>query len=626
MLNLIRQHADSWMIKTILWMIILAFVGTIFYSWGMGGASVSRGGVVATVEGIKISYNEYDKAFNNLVNFYRNQFRNQFSEDMILRLDLKTQALDSLIQKKLLLLEADKLDIEVSDAELIDRIKNFPAFQKDNQFNPAYYQNYLKFQRVTPSEFEESQREGLIIEKMEKLITSNTRIPKSDALDTYKKEKETLKLDYIVFPEDNFRSPEPVTEGNLKDYYEKNKGKFEVPEQIKVDYIKVTPQQYEKDIEPRDDEIQDYYESKITDFRVEKKYQASHILFQLEPAKADEKATPEEKQKAAEKAAQAEAEEALKKIREGADFAAIAKKYSDDTASGSKGGSLGEFSRGTMVPAFEAALEKLKVGEVSEPVKTPFGYHIIRLDGVQKERIKSLDEVKSTIIQAIKINRARHKARRVVKRIYKTAETNGDLAQAAAANKIEVKTSDFFSRKKHDVPEIGMVPEFYNIAFSLRDNQVSDPIHTPEASFLLKIAGRKPAYIPELTEIRDQIREAYIESRDKEYTQTRFKELKEQLTGESGLEKIAKELHLDIQHTPFFSQADSIPGIGDIQDVKNKVFLLKKGESTAAKVFKKYYLMRVQDRQEAGEPSKDEIKTITARLRVEKATASFRNG
>ena len=89
MLNKIREYNDSWMIKSILWTIILAFLGTIFYSWGMGGASSSRGGVVATVEGISINYSEYDKTFNNLVNFYRNQFRNQFSDDMIVRLNLK---------------------------------------------------------------------------------------------------------------------------------------------------------------------------------------------------------------------------------------------------------------------------------------------------------------------------------------------------------------------------------------------------------------------------------------------------------------------------------------------------------------------------------------------------------
>ena len=100
MLNVIREHADSWLIKTIIWSIALAFIGTIFYSWGMGGASSSSGGVVATVNGTKISQAEYERTLSNLINFYREQFQNQFSEELIQKLDLKTQALDALIQKK----------------------------------------------------------------------------------------------------------------------------------------------------------------------------------------------------------------------------------------------------------------------------------------------------------------------------------------------------------------------------------------------------------------------------------------------------------------------------------------------------------------------------------------------
>ena len=144
MLKAIREHADSWLIKSILWFIVIAFIGTIFYSWGMGGASSSSGGVVATVNGTKISQAEYERTFNNLINFYREQFQNQFSEELIQKLDLKTQALDALIQKKILLTKADELDIQVSDAEVVNQINRLAAFQKNKVFNNAIYQNYLK--------------------------------------------------------------------------------------------------------------------------------------------------------------------------------------------------------------------------------------------------------------------------------------------------------------------------------------------------------------------------------------------------------------------------------------------------------------------------------------------------
>ena len=345
MLNLIRQHANSWMIKTILWLIIFAFLGTIFYSWGMGGSTGSRGGVIATVEGIDIQHSEYDQTFNNLVNFYREQFKSQFSEDLIQRLDLKTQALDALIQRKLLLLESENLNIRVSDEELIDHIQSFPAFQRDNVFNKSFYDNYLKFNRLSPLDFEESQREALTIQKLETLITANTLVSKSEVADAFKNEEESIKLDYIAFTEDQFKESQPVDEENLKKFFEKNKTQFEVPNQVRVEYVKVSPKDFENEIEPTEEDLKEYYETKIGDFRVKKMYKASHILFQLEPSKVDEKASDEDKQKASEEAAKTEAEQALKKIREGGDFAKIATQLSDDPSSASNGGSLGEFSR-----------------------------------------------------------------------------------------------------------------------------------------------------------------------------------------------------------------------------------------------------------------------------------------
>ena len=162
MLSIIREHADSWMIKSILWLIIIAFVGTIFYSWGMGGASGSGGGAIATVEGEKIYQQEYDRTFNNLVDFYRQQFKSQFTTEMIKKLGLKTQALEALIQKKLLLLEAEKQNLRVSDAELISHIRSLPAFQNDKKFSKESYDSYLQSQRISPRDFEDNQRQALI--------------------------------------------------------------------------------------------------------------------------------------------------------------------------------------------------------------------------------------------------------------------------------------------------------------------------------------------------------------------------------------------------------------------------------------------------------------------------------
>ncbi|MBC8287289.1 MAG: SurA N-terminal domain-containing protein [Nitrospinae bacterium] len=623
MLSVIREHADSWLIKAILWLIILAFVGTIFYSWGMGGASSSGGGVIATVHGEKIFQGEYERTFNNLVDFYRQQFKNQFSDEMIKKLDLKTQALEALVQKKLLLQEAEKQNLRISDAELISHIHELPVFQSEKKFSEKSYRNYLQFQRVTPGEFEDNQRENLILNKLEKLFGSSAKVSQNEIMETFIQEEEKSKLDYVRFNSDHFQVDKTFTDQELDVFFQANKKQFEIPSQIKVEYLKIEPKTYLAEIEPRDEDIEDYYQTKIANFRVKKMYRASHILAHIKSSDIEGDATPEEKQKQAEDKAKARITELLGKVKAGADFGEIAKKHSDDPGSGSQGGSLGDFPKGTMVSTFESALDKLEVGGISEPVLTPFGYHIIKLESRTEERFKLLEEVREEVIQSLKEIKARQKVRRMAKHIYQEAEKNGDLKSAAGNNQVQTTISDFFSRENHNLPEIGAHPQFYNTAFSLRENKVSQPIHTQEASFILKLVGNKEAHIPELKEVKKTVEQALIERVNEEQTSSKFKELKQKLAQEKDLEKIIKGLGLSVKHTPFFSMADSIPGIGDISEIKEKALAMKVGDTASAKVRNRFYLFKRVEKEDAGKPDKEQAQKILKQLKQEKSRQIF---
>jgi peptidyl-prolyl cis-trans isomerase D len=623
MLSTIREHADSWLIKAILWLIIFAFVGTIFYSWGMGGASSSGGGVIATVQGDKIFQGEYDRTFNNLVDFYRQQFRNQFSDEMIKKLDLKTQALEALIQKKLLLQEAEKQNLRVSDAELISHIQGLQVFQSEKKFSEKSYRNYLQFQRVTPGEFEDNQRENLILTKLEKLFVTSSKVSQTETQDAFRKEEEKSKLDYVRFNDDHFQADKNFSDQELNDFFQTNKKKFEIPSQIQVEYIKITPKIYLAEIEPRDEDVEDYYQTKIADFRIKKSYQASHILSHIKSAEIEGDASAEEKQKQAEEKAKTRATELLGKVKAGADFGEVAKKYSDDPGSGSLGGSLGEFPEGTMVSAFESALDKLSIGGISEPVLTPFGYHIIKLESRIEERFKPLEEAREEVIQILKKIKARQKVRRTAKHIYQDAEKTGDLKSAAEKNQVQTIISEFFSREDHNLPEIGNQPQFFNTAFSMGANKVSKPIHTQEASFILKLASNKEAYIPELQEVRKSVEQALIERVNEEKTVSIFKELEQKLAQEKDLDKIIKGLDLSVKHTPFFSMADSIPGIGNILEVKKKALTMKVGDTASAKVRNRFYLFKRTEKEDAGEPDKEQALKIIKRIKQEKSSQTF---
>lgn len=624
MLSTIREHADSWMIKSILWLIIFAFIGTIFYSWGMGGASTSGGRVVASVNGEKIFQGEYERTFNNIVDFYRQQFRNQFSNDMIKKLNLKNQALQALIQKKILLLEAKKQNIQVSDEEVVSHIEKLPAFQSKNKFNENAYRNFIRSQRLTPGEFEEGQRETLLLDKMEKLFLIHSKASKSEILAEFKNQEDKVKLEYIRFTGDHFKSNQKITNQALQEYFQANKTKFEISPQIRVEYVKVEPKEFQSRIEPREEDIEDYYQTKIADFKVEKKYKARHILTHIKPSDIEGDLPEEEKQKKADEKARLKSNELLERINKGADFGEIAKKNSDDPASGADGGSLREFSKGTMVSAFEKALDKMKPGEISKPVLSPFGYHIIKLENVQKEHIKSLTEVKEEIIQSLKKIKARQRVKRIIKRVHQQAQENNNLSKAAEAHQLKTGATDYFSRENHMLPEIGVQPEFFNTAFSLEKNKISEPIITPEASFVLKVIEEKPAYIPELSEVKEKVQEALEETNNRKATQKKFEEFKEKLTREKDLENIVEgNEDLTIRNTPFFSKAESIPGIGNINQIKEKSFSMETGKLSFAKVRDRFYLYKLAGIKKAGDPDTEQTQQIINKIKTEKSRQAF---
>jgi peptidyl-prolyl cis-trans isomerase D len=626
-LKFIREQADSWLIKTVLWLIVLAFIATIFYSWGAGGQFGGANKTVATVNGMEIKVSEFERAYGNIINFYRDQFRGQFSEEMAAKLKLKENALDALIQNRLVILEAEKMNLMVSDQELAESISKRPEFIKDTKFSKSLYQNYLRFSRISAKDFEDSQRKNLLREKLEGVIKASTQVSESEIQEAYNKESEKVKFKYIGFSKDYFKPASRPTDADIQKYFDSHKSQFEVPEQIQVEYVKLTPNMVEDSIEIYEEDIKDYYESNEAKYHVKKQYKASHILIKSDTALPfGEDLSEEEKKKLLDEAdskAKIKADEILKQIKEGADFGEMAKKHSADTASGNNGGSLGQFSEGLMIPEFEEALDQLKPGELGGPVKTMFGFHIIRLEERKEERTKPLTEVQEEIKKILKDDKALKRIRRIAKKIRKAAGASNNLTQAATEYKAETKTTEFISRKVHNVPDIGNEPEFFNTAFALAGDQLSEPVNTPQASYLLKVITRKDPYIPEASAVLSEVTQAVAEEKNKSATEDQFKALGERLKSGNSLEQLSKELKMDIEETPFISQSDSIPGIGNIQSIKDAVFPLKPGETTTGESRGVYYLIQMVEHEAAGKMDPEKSKQIYTRLKNEKARVAF---
>ena len=460
----------------------------------------------------------------------------------------------------------------------------------------------------------------MLLGKVKNFITNNIKVSPSEVDEAFIRENEKVKLDYIKLPHDHFKSSEKISQEEIRSFYEKNKTRFEVPEKIKVEYVKVVPKDYESLIDIQDEDIEDYYKTKIADFRVQKMYKAAHILLRLEPQNDNS----EESMKKAEEQAKKEAEDILKKIQSGTDFGELAKKYSDDPVSGKNGGSLGEFPKGMMVSEFESALENLKPKEISEPIKTSFGFHIIRLDEVNPERIKPLGEVKEEIIQKLKGIKTRQKMRRVAKHIHRSAKEDQNLARAAQENQLTVQTTPFVSRENHEVSDVGINPNFFNQAFSLEDNKIGKPIDTLEAAFVLKVVAREKPYIPELNNVEVLAQEKAQEEKDRAFSIKKSESFAEKFSnGTIDIESASEELGLDLKHTPFFNRSDSIPGIGNLEKVKTKAFELDKGKSGWIFARNNYYLIRLQDREKVDIPDMEALKNLRTQLKLEKGNSVF---
>ena len=220
--------------------------------------------------------------------------------------------------------------------------------------------------------------------------------------------------------------------------------------------------------------------------------------------------------------------------------------------------------------------------------------------------------------------KTRQKMRRVARHIHRSAEKDQNLTRAAQEYKLTVKTTPFFSKDNHVLPEIGATPEFFNQVFSLEDNKVGEPVQTFEATFVSKIIAREKSYVPELSDVQKLAEEKSQEEKDRIFSIKKSEEFAQKISdGTTDLESVIKKLGLDLKHSPFFNQSDSIPGIGNLKKVKAKAFELDIGKSGWVSERNKYYLIRVQDREKASAPDPEDLKELTTRLKLDKGNSVF---
>jgi len=595
MLDLIRKKQKTTLIKFVFWAIIATFVGTIFLVWGKGNDRGSADGnsVAMTVNDTTITIQAFQSTYRNLYQFYQNLNNGQFNDDMAKRLGLAQTAYDQLVRQALLEQEGDRLGIEVTRQELVDSIAKIPQFQKDGLFDRQTYLQLLEYQRLTPDEFESSQERVLFAGKVEDQIQSTVTVTDSDIEAEYRKQNEKINLNFVRLAPTLFESKVKVDDASLKKFFQDNQEDFRIPVKIAIRYLQFEPGRYVDEIEPTEADLEKYYKRNLDKFEIAEQASASHILIKLEEDM--DEATKAEKRKLA--------ESVLEKAKSGEDFAALARKFSDDTGTANKGGTLGYFPRGSMVPAFETAAFSLEPGEISNIVESQFGLHIIKGDGYIKPAIKPMAEVLDEVTTGVKKQLSNQYAFEKAMDAYNINRKTGDLDKAAKDNNLGIKESGLFDR---NTPIDGINPdaEVKAAAFALEMNELAHPIRLASGIFLVGLKEKRESQIPEFSEVKKQVEDAYRKEKSVGLADAAAAEMLAALKDGQSFSSLAKKAGVKIEETGLFasSYGDFIPQLGNAEDLAKDAFSLTKENKVAPAVYEladRFVVVMLKDKQEA---------------------------
>ena len=568
LLSLMRKHAKSWLIKVLIAIIAIVFIFYFGYSF-----REREGSKMASVNGDIITVAEYEKAYRNLLEALQREYRGMWNESLVKVFDLRNRAMDSLITQKLVSQEARRIGLNVAEKEIQDRILSYPAFQFRGQFDESRYRTVLMNNRMTPEDFEEFLAQEILQEKVQQFLSSFSLVAEKEVLDIYTFANQKVKFSFVKFEPEGFKDKVKIEEAALATYFEEHKERYRTPEKIKVAYVTLDPESFKSEVQVSENQLQEYYEDSIDSFKEKKQVKARHILF-----KVAENAPEEEQQKAKEKAL-----EVLKKAQEGKDFAELAKKHSEDPLA-SEGGDLGYFSENQMVKTFEEAAFRLKTGEISEPVRTSFGYHIIKVEDVKEARTKSLEEVKGQILSQLTRTATSDLAHDRALNLLDQMPYDANLKEYAAERQMTAGETGFFPLTEA-IPLIGGDEKLRQMLFSLDKNETSEVVEQGGKFYLFQVMEKQPSALPPLDEVKERVKtdyRAYLASLQAKFeAEAYLQKLKE---GKEWL-KLAEQSGREVKTTDLFTRQEPAKEVGSSPDLHEIVFALNAEKRYPEKVF-----------------------------------------
>jgi peptidyl-prolyl cis-trans isomerase D len=583
MLKAMRRNVKK--LSPSLWLVIAAFIIAIFAVWGGGG----RLGVMGSEKPLviigqkKIYAQDYILALRRQIEALQSEFKG-LDRNLIEQLGLTQRVLQELIQQNLLFEMAKEMGIEVTEDEVRERIMSLPVFQRDGQFvGFEEYRRILEWNRMSVTEFEESLKKDILLNKVGLLLTANATVREEEAWENYKKNNESVRLEYLVLEKNKINFQETPGSREIEDFFNRHQARYTLPEKRQGYLVFLPLSDLIKEIKINEAEIEKYYEDHKEQFREPETIRVSRIYLPF---------TPENKA-----AVLDQARSLLNRLKEGADFAALAREFSKDEKA-SQGGDWGEWDWQRLDSTEQNEIRKLEKGQ-DTLVELPEGVSILRVREKKEARVRSLAEAREQIKSIVEDQKARELGTNKLKQLARIARKEKSLE--AAARKSGYKGESFGPVKEgeaiSDKDQAGFISRSL---FSLKEKEISEVIPTFEGLALVQLTAITKAHPATLEEVRSEVEKDWLEARKKELAREKLLALKPKLESNSDWEKIARENNLEYKTVNEHKRDQYLSVVGDSQPFDQLIFSQPSGTVSDPVEFEGgYFVFRVLEKKEA---------------------------
>ncbi len=558
MLDYIRQRTRSWAVRVILGLISLAFV--LFF--GTSGGGGSRQQAIAVVGDTDISLSEWQQARQRNEQYYRQQYGERLTPELLKALDIPGLTLSQLVDSAVLHAEAEQMGLRVPDEAVRLEIREIEAFRPEGQFSPAAYRRVLQRQGLNPASFEQSLRDQMLIEQLVDIIRRGVHVGDDEAFEAYRRDSDTVELSYLKIASSDLQDSVEIDEQGLTEFFEDSSEDYRQGDTVRVKYLAYTADNFVDASKVSDEDIEEYYElNREDEFTNEEKVSARHILKKFDSSDNDSK-----------KAARIAIDAVAARLKAGEDFAKVATETSEDSSAAS-GGDLGEFGRGRMVKPFEETAFALAPGEISEVVESQFGFHIIQVYARAEAGERSLADVREEIIDKLAREKATDTAFDAASNDALDISEGTSLEMIAEERGLEIKHSGSLQDGKL-VEGIGQAPKFIKAALALpKIGATSDVVHEGDTYYILALEERTDSYIPPLSEVRERVERAYRRERAAEKAREEAASVLENVKAGKSLADLASARGATLEDTrPFTRGGAFVPGLGNVAGLKEASF------------------------------------------------------